>query len=232
MNVVAKYKERIQARELRQAGESIGIIGRKLGVAKSTVSSWCSDISLSEEQIRKLASRGEIAANIGRLHAAENRRRERQVRVKYYGDIGLKRVGKMKDRDLFMLGVGLYWAEGCKKDRNTKFINSDPVMIKLWMKWLLKFTNVKRKDFLFRIGISQIHRRRIDKVTSYWSKVVGAPETQFGWPSFKKVVNRKVYANFEDHYGTLMVTVRRGTNLNYEILGMIKAAGNFEAGSW
>lgn len=62
---MAKFKEKIQARELRRNGESIGGIGRKLGVAKSTVSLWCSDIGLSEEQIRKLASRGEISANIG-----------------------------------------------------------------------------------------------------------------------------------------------------------------------
>lgn len=56
--MMAKFKEMVQVRELRRNGESIGVIARKLDVSKSTVSYWCSDIGLSEEQIRKLAARG------------------------------------------------------------------------------------------------------------------------------------------------------------------------------
>lgn len=223
---MAKFKERIQARELRKGGESIRVIAKKLDISKSTVSKWCSDISLTEDQIRRLMERHNEKAYIGRLHAAENRRKERLGRVRAFGVIGMKRVGKMSDRDLFVLGIGLYWAEGGKKNRETRFINSDPMMIKVWLTWLYKFVGVKTEDLVLRIGINQIHSDRIDKVTDYWSKLIGVPKSQFRSPSLKKVNNHKIYANFEDHYGSLMVSVRRSTNLNYEILGMISAVGN------
>lgn len=226
---MAKFKEMIKARELRHDGESIREIAKKLGISKSTVSRWCSDMSLTEEQILFLAKRHEDKAYIGRLHAAEGRRSERLMRMKSFGYKGRVKVGKVSDRDLFMLGIGLYWAEGGKKNRETRFINSDPMMIMVWLKWLFRFAGVKIEDLILRIGINQAHKIRIKKVTDYWSSVTEVPDTQFRSPSFKKIDNHKVYANFDDHYGSLMVSVRRSTNLNYEILGMIEAVGSFEA---
>lgn len=144
-----------------------------------------------------------------------------------FGEIGKAKVGKMNDRDLFVLGIGLYWAEGSKKNRDTRFVNSDPLMIKIWISWLIKFVGIDKKDLVLRVGINQSHRNRMEKVVSYWSRIVGVPSSQFRSPSLKKVSNQKIYANFEDHYGSLMVGVKRSTNLNYEVLGMIDAVGNF-----
>ena len=47
---MAKYNERIKAREMRKNGLSIILIAHRLGVTKSSVSLWCRDIILTHEQ--------------------------------------------------------------------------------------------------------------------------------------------------------------------------------------
>lgn len=228
---MAKFMERVRARELRRNGKSIREIAKLVDVSKGTVSLWCSDIALTEDQIQFLALRHKSRAYIGRLHAAENRRQERLMRVKDYGEKGRAEVGNIDERDLFILGIGLYWAEGDKKHRETKFINSDPLMIKIWIEWLFRFANIGKEDLKLCVGINQIHRSRIEEVTDYWSKVTGLPKHQFNPPSFKKVINRKIYSNFHNHFGSLTIKVRKSTNLNYMILGMIDGVGYFEGKS-
>lgn len=48
---MAKSKEKNKALKLRQQGESIKKIAKKLKIAKSTISLWCRDIELTPEQI-------------------------------------------------------------------------------------------------------------------------------------------------------------------------------------
>jgi hypothetical protein len=206
---------------------SIKAIAKNLGVSRGTVSLWCEDIELTEEQRKKLIGDDKRGGAIGRSRAAISIKNERLNRVEKYMREGRLLVGDLSERDLLIAGIALYWAEGSKKGRETKFINSDPLMIKIWLKWLEQFADVQLEDLIFRIGINQIHESRISDVIQFWTNVVGVGENQFRKTSYKKVLNHKIYSNFESHYGTLMVTVRKGTNLNYEILGMIEALGLF-----
>jgi len=48
---MAKSILRLKARELRQEGESIIVIAKKLSISKGTISKWCRDMVLSEEQL-------------------------------------------------------------------------------------------------------------------------------------------------------------------------------------
>lgn len=50
---MAKSKEKNKALILRQNGESIKDIAKRLKISKSTVSLWCRDIKLTSEQIKK-----------------------------------------------------------------------------------------------------------------------------------------------------------------------------------
>lgn len=51
---MAKFKEKMLARELRFQGKSIKNIAKIIGVSKSTTSLWCNDIFLSETQKENL----------------------------------------------------------------------------------------------------------------------------------------------------------------------------------
>lgn len=202
---------------------SIGDIAKKIGVAKSTSSLWCRDIELTDKQIEVLAKKDADGAYLGRLRAAENRRRERLERARKLGDMGRQKIGCLSKRDLFILGVGLYWAESDKKSREVKLINSDPMMVSLWIEWLRQILGVDLNQLTFTIGINQIHSQRISDVTAYWMKITGATVSQFLKPSLKKVKNRKVYENFSEHYGTLLIRAKKATNLSYELKGMMEA---------
>lgn len=219
---MAKFRERIEARRLRFDGESIKNIAKKLDVSKSSASLWCRDIKLSEAQIKELAKKENSGAYKGRLIAAENRRKERLQRVEIFGNIGKNKIGRLTEREIFLLGVALYWAEGSKKDRRVTLINSDPKIIQLWIHWLRKFGGLKTRDLKCTVGINEMHEKRLSSVIRYWSKITRISKKQFAKSSLKRVRNKKIYANYWQHYGSLTIEARKGANLNYEILGMIE----------
>lgn len=228
---MAKFEERIKARELRRNGESIRIIADKLGVSKSTVSLWCGDIELSEEQRKKLIEDDRRGGAVGRVMAAISVKKERLRRMDKYMGKGKILVGHMGIRDLFIAGIALYWAEGNKKNRRVIFSNSDPMMIKIWIRWLTECLSIPKNDICCQVGINQLHKYRLRRVEKYWSKITGISLGMFRRASLKKVIAAKVYDNPESHFGTLNLRVLKSTNLNYLILGLIEGLGSIEAKS-
>jgi hypothetical protein len=228
---MAKFRERIKARKLRESGESIGVIAKNLGVSKGTVSLWCGDIQLTDAQKARLIERDKLGGAKGRLVANEKKKKERLERLGRLMDEGRRSVGKMTKRDLFVVGIALYWAEGNKKQRRLIFSNSDPLMIRIWIKWLMKYLGISKDDICCQVGINQVHGYRLKDVEQYWSKITDIPAEKFQKASLKRVASSKVYEHPEDHFGTLNVRVRRSTNFNYLMLGLIDGLGHFEAGS-
>lgn len=218
---MAKYWERIKARELRRCGESIGDIRRKLGVAKSSVSVWCRDIVLTDEQVEKLVEKDRKAGAYARMRAAESLRMERVKREAELRRCGEDKVEQISEKGLLEIGLSMYWAEGSKKDRIVSLINSDPLIIQLFIRWLQVCFGVRRERLIAVISINESHTSRLVEVQQYWMLMTGLEESQFRKPSLKKVKNKKIYANFNDHYGSLVIKVSRSTNLFYEILGCI-----------
>jgi predicted transcriptional regulator len=228
---MAKSIERMRAREMRREGVSIKVIAKNVGVSKSSVSVWCRDVELTIEQQNKLIEDDRKGGAIGRAVAAKCKIQERLDRVEKYWEAGRKLVGEMSERDLFVIGIALYWAEGCKKGRKFSFSNSDPKMIRLWIWWLEKCLKISHEDIVCCVGINQIHKYRIEDVEQFWSGVTGVPISSFTKASLKKVNSAKVYENPENHFGTLNVIVRKGTNDNYLMAGLIDGISGFEAGS-
>lgn len=229
MNVVAKFKERVQARELRRIGQSIRVIAKKLGVSRGTVSLWCADIELTEEQRAKLIEDDKRGGAVGRARAAISKKNERLQRLEGFMNKGRSMVGKLSKRDLFIAGIALYWAEGNKKNRRLLLSNSDPKLIKIWIKWLTECLGVLNEEICCQVGINQLHQYRINDVEKYWSELIGIPLSMFRKASFKKVMSSKVYENEREHFGTLNVITLRSTNLSYLMAGLIESLGNFEA---
>ena len=117
----------------------------------------------------------------------------------------------------------MYWAEGSKKDPSMRLTNSDPRMIILFLKWLQAICRIPKSRIKCTVGVNQAHKNRILEIEDYWSKITKIPKSNFNKASFKKVQNRKEYRNFKNHFGTLTVRVSRGTNLNYQTMGWIRA---------
>ncbi|KKT50407.1 MAG: hypothetical protein UW42_C0019G0009 [Candidatus Collierbacteria bacterium GW2011_GWB1_44_197] len=207
----------------------MGSIKRSLGVSKSSVSLWCSDIELTKEQQEKLIEIDRKGGAKGRMVAARNKINERLERQNKYVKEGRNRVGDISKRELLLVGAALYWAEGNKKGRRLTFTNSDPEMIKICIKWLKECLNIPREDIYCYVGINQLHSERVKTVEKYWSDISEIPLEHFRKVSLKKVRALKFYENPDEHFGTLNVRIKKSANLSYLVLGLIAGLGNHEA---
>ena len=207
---------------LRRKGASIGVIADKLGVSKSTASLWCKDIALSKSQIDALHAGMKKAGTRALLLAAEKKRAERIRNIERYSRRGARDVGRLSKRDLFILGLGLYWGEGYKNgSEETAFTNSDPHMIRVFISWLERIYDVPKNTLIFRISINKIHEKRIDSILRYWTDFLGVSKDQFTKPSFIQTPVKKIYKNNDQYYGILRVKARNGVNLRRRILGSL-----------
>ncbi len=220
------YKKEL-AQKLRKEGLSIKEISKKIKSNKSTVSYWCRDILLTKEQLGRLQDKQKAFGMKAILAVAEKKRKQRIEDTALHTERGAQDVGVITKRDLFMLGLALYWGEGYKKgSAETGFTNSDPFVIKMILRWFTECYGIQKEDFILRVSINQLHEERIDDVVNYWAQITHLPIGQFTKPSLIKTKTVKVYANHNQHFGTLRVKVRRGTNLRRRILGSLKHLEN------
>lgn|SRR3989344_4873994 len=223
--MISKSEDYKKAIELRRNGLSYREILSQVEVAKSTLSSWLKSVGLSKEQKQRLTDKKLASALRGAA-------RKKELRVKKTEAIFREAASDIKSisrNELFLIGVALYWAEGSKeKDRHpgsgVQFSNSDPTMVRLYLKWLMEICAVPKDKISFDIYIHESHRDNIKKVMAYWSKCVGFPEESFQHVYFKKnKINTKRKNTGELYFGLLKVRVKASSDLNRKIAGWIKA---------
>jgi len=217
---MAKSEERNKAIDFRKNGASIKEIARKLWVSKSTVSLWCRNIKLTSNQIEKLYERQRQGAYIGSRIQYERRLKK----IEENRNQGIKEIGILSKRELLLVGLSLYWGEGSKSEnsRKIKINNSDPKLVKLMVRWFKDIWKIDNERFVFRVGINEIHKKRIKEVEKYWSRIIGFSLKYFYRTTLIKVKNKKHYKNFPTHYGTLTIEIKKPAELYYRILGLIE----------
>ena len=219
---MAKSLLRLEALKLRKKGISVKKIARALGVSASTASYWTRDVILSVEQLENLRQSTIKGAELGRLRSALLQKKRRLKIIELVKDKTRERLLNLQSREFLIAGIALYWSEGSKKDRRVEFCNSDPRMIKFFIHWLHDCFNVKSEDLRGYIGINEVHLKREGIVKQYWSELTGIPLSQFRKTYFKRAANKKVYENFNEHYGTLNIRVAKSAALYYEVMGLIE----------
>ena len=66
----------------------------------------------------------------------------------------IKNVATVEDAELFGLGLGLYWGEGNKKSKNSiRLGNTDPRIIKTFLRFLINLFRIKKKKLRFGLQI-------------------------------------------------------------------------------
>lgn len=176
-----KSKEKNDARELRFQGISIKEIAKKLNVSKGTVSLWVRDIVLNTEQKKELSLKGVKKEIIERRRitrlANENKRRQLII------DAAAAEIDNISKRELWLIGIMLYWAEGGKTQSMVRFSNGDPQMIKIMMAFFRRICKTPEEKFR---GHIHIHPHLNYKVAeSYWSSITKIPLSQF-YKTYKK----------------------------------------------
>ncbi len=226
---LVKTRERERARDLRRLeGRSIKDIARRLNVSQSSVSLWVRDIELTPAQHEILRMQNPTYNQLlsGRGIAAANRRRER-LAAQEDG----RRLAQCAD-SLHVAGCMLYWAEGSKKRNQLSFSNSDPAMIRFFLRFLRAYFDLRDEDIRITCHLYADHQERQSEIERFWLDTAGLPNSSLR----TSIVN--VYSKHSLRkrrnilpYGTCHVVVSR-TAVTQSIFGAIQEYASFERPEW
>ncbi len=220
--IMTKEDERLRAIRLRKEGKSYSEIRKQIPVAKSTLSLWLRSVGLAKTQKQRLTEKKIEAA----LRGADIRRQQRLHAIQNIEKETKKDITDLTQEDLFLCGVMLYWAEGSKekditKNSVVKFSNSDPKMIRLFLKWLEEIAQVKHTDIVYELYIHET--AGVGNALSYWAKTISCNKEEIR-VYFKRnhiTTNRK---NIEkDYHGLIRIVIRKSSVLMRKIHGWTNA---------
>lgn len=239
-NVVQPFQnfKKSSATDLRKKGLSYSQIQKRLQVPKSTLSLWLKGVELDETQLKNLNDR--------RLEAARTNVKKRiskiSKQIEEIKNSSAKDVKEISKRELWLMGIILYWREraasGNKTDiqNGVRFTSSDPHLIKLFLKWLQQIGGIDNEEIKFDIFIGEDKRSSVEAVKEvilYWSKITGFSKDYFlNHIYFQKNVPRR-RANpgqkkrqrgvpKRSQFGFLRIRIKASSMLARQIAGWIK----------
>jgi transcriptional regulator with XRE-family HTH domain len=212
----AKDDLKAKARELRLQGWTYDQIEAELGCSRSSVSLWVRDLPRPEPRYTPEEQQALMREGLARRRAADNEGRKKTKLS------ALREIGDLTDRELFMTGVALYWAEGSKSkpyDRRERaiFVNSDPGVIQVYLAWL-DLLDVDRERLGFRVLIHE--SADVEAAHRYWAEIADIDVSVFAKPTLKKHNPKTVRKNTgDDYHGCLVIGVARSADLYNRIEG-------------
>jgi transcriptional regulator with XRE-family HTH domain len=223
---MAKFQEKKETLLLRKKGESIKSIAQRVGVSRSTVSLWCQNIVLTSKQKEVLRLRMIQGGNEGRMKGRNANILQRQNNIATEERRAQKMLGKLSQRDAMMIGIGLYWGEGSKKnERRFIFTNSDETIIRCMINWL-SIIGIPPTEIVGQIYINAQHQDRINIVQKFWVKKLGIHDAQLRKTVLTKTPHKKYYANRDSYFGTFRLMVKKSTKLQYLTMGLLGVIGS------
>jgi hypothetical protein len=155
--------------QLRLEGHSIKSIAKELGAAQSSVSIWTRNVKLTPEQKECLRNN---------MHSPESIEKRRQARLKSEAikraiiiDGARTEVGSLSNREIWLIGIALYWGEGAKTRSTVQLSNGDPRIIKLILRFFREVCNVDESKL--RGGIHIHEHLDTQAAEEYWHAITG-----------------------------------------------------------
>ncbi|MFJ3768297.1 hypothetical protein ACIPQJ_18165 [Streptomyces sp. NPDC090082] len=213
---MTKSDLRERARDLRLRGWTYDEIRAELGCSKSSVSLWVRDLPKPErkrtrEEASEIARRGWDPVLL--------RREEERRAVKL---TAAEEVGTVSERELFLLGVALYWAEGTKDKPHARrervvFVNSDPGMVRVFTAWLdLLGVGAERRRYAVMIH----ETADATAAEQFWGDLVGVDPSAFCKTTVKRHDPRTNRKNRSAGYhGCLSIRILGSADLYRRIEG-------------
>lgn len=207
-------------------GHSYKEIHKNLKVSKTTINHWFKKLpKKDQENIKKhrIKNWQKAYRKTAKKIKKETKRKEKKIQKKAAGE-----VGEISKRELFLIGLALYWGEGNKREKNQiQFTNSDPKMISLMMRFFRKIYQVKEEKFYMQMVLHEGVSTEI--ALKFWSKLTNVSREQFKKPCFSISKRSKGKRNPKRlPYGTLQIRIL-DKNLTHTLYGHI--AGLASAGN-
>ncbi|EKD23557.1 MAG: Resolvase helix-turn-helix protein [uncultured bacterium] len=215
---------------LRLSGKSYRDISATLHIPKSTLSSWFSNVQLSEDVRNKINEKGR-KKSIQLL--LERNKKQTELAAKRNYKIRKESSEEIRDissENLLLIGVALYWAEGHKKmlvrngqevtSHPVSLTNSDPVLVKVFLRFIREICNVDEDRI--KASVRMFDHQNEQHVSDYWRGVTGIKKENFckTYTGISKSSQGKRPYN-RLPYGTIQIRVS-DTKLFHRIIGLIE----------
>lgn len=218
-----------EAISLRLSGRSYNFIRKNLGLkSKGTLSYWFKELNLPEESKEKLKKNIQLAYDRGLFKF----NRERAERIKNENLVefknGVKKIKGLSKNDLLLIGASLYWGEGTKSENRSgnlslAFSNSDPDMIKVFMRFMREVLEVNEEKI--RAGVHIYSSINPNQAKKFWSGVTKLPIDRFYIVNQVSRASQGKRAFNQLPYGTVVIKVNN-RKLFFKVKGMIKGVIN------
>jgi hypothetical protein len=199
-----------------------------LGVSLSSVSRWTRDIELTSEQQERLRQsnplfNGQLRGQIGRSRSA------RAVRVAAQED---GRAAARRADPLHVQGCMLYWAEGSKRRNQAILTNSDPDLLRMFVRFLRSCYGVPDEKIALSVNCHLGNGLTLDEIEGWWLGRLELPPSSLR----KAIVNRPSSASARRRghvleYGTARVSVC-SVRIVQSIYGAIQEYAGIERPEW
>ena len=210
--------------ELRKGGYSYSEIRKFCPVPKSTLSYWFRNIKLSEPQLFRLKKK--------RIEGAQKGSKAKILKtfktIEGIQKTSAKDIGKISKRELWLMGVVLYWRERLlnKNDgdlkKGVRFTSSDPALVKFFLRWLRNVGGIKNEEINFDIFIPADKEHLLQDHVNYWTDITGFPKNNFSryYPQKTKMKKSKRKSK-RVAYGLLRIRVKASSMLARQIFGWV-----------
>ncbi len=220
--MVRKDIEKQKAIALRQQGKTYGEILSEIPVSKSTLSLWLRDVGLAKKQSQLLTTKKHDAQKKGALA----RKLQRLSKTADIFAHSKSELGSLTERDLFILGLALYWAEGSKEKEvrpgsGIKFANSDAIMVHLFAKWLTLFAGVPKQQLSVDLYVHKNHSHRLNTIKVFWESQLGLPIAHVYYKRHNPKTRRQ--NSGEGYYGLVVLMARSSSHIVRRLAGLVKA---------
>jgi len=224
-------RDRSTALKLRLQGKTYSEIQKLLGgISKSTLSTWLKKVILPEKARSVIARKTREKSFQGLLKRNENQTALSLIRKDEIRKAARSEIKSISPRDLLMLGLSLYWAEGYKRPivRNGREVtyhpvsitNSDPKLVKAFLVFLRGVCGAPVSKIRADVRIFQ-HLNE-DMVLRYWSKELGIPRENFRRTyvgTSRSSMGKRPFNRLP--YGVIQIRIS-DTNLFHKIMGWIE----------
>lgn len=164
--------------QLRKQGKSYNEIRQEIRIPKSTLSEWLSKNGWSR-RVRRILTEKAKKKSTARLRKLNTIRGAQLARV--YEEARSEARQEFKQfryHPLFVAGISIYWGEGDKASDNfVRISNIDPLMVKIFVKFLLEICNVPRERI--RSWVLIYPDLEDEKCLHFWIKSTGLERANF-----------------------------------------------------
>lgn len=158
-NIASKY---------RKKGYSYEWISKRLHISKSTSFLWLKDIVLDEKAFLNNKIHRESGREKAKV-AVKKRIFKQKKEIEKNNSLLLSKIKFTKDLNKLICAI-LYWSEGEKNYNRIAFTNSDPAMIKLFLKFFSSF-DIDKNKIKAILHLHSYHDTQTQLL--YWSKITG-----------------------------------------------------------